>query len=287
MTFVTAVVVTYDRGPELRQVIGALRNQSRPLDRVIVVDNYGPVPACEVLAEEAQDILILRTEANEGGAGGFAYGVEAALVRGTDWIWLLDDDAVPRPAALAELLDASEASSHDTAVLSPAVYENGVLATEHQRLFDPVGGYEPALAVCQHERKAVEIDLASFVGFFVRSSAVWTAGLPDAAFFISYDDTEYSLRLRRRGWRLFLITGAKIDHLKLRSARLQENAFGIRHYYDLRNRIVVAGRYAARPTAARLRATCIGLSLFRISRKSAVFSRSSVWLARAIWSTLR
>ena len=47
------------------------------------------------------DLLALAR--NEGGAGGFHEGMKRAHADGAHWMWLMDDDTVPRPDALAEL----------------------------------------------------------------------------------------------------------------------------------------------------------------------------------------
>ena len=108
-TRVAAVVVTYDRPRELQQVITALLGQTRVPDHIIVFDNGGSVRARSILQEHADFLEIVHSENNLGGAGGFARGLALGLERRSDWVWLLDDDAIPEPGALAHLLAAPPA----------------------------------------------------------------------------------------------------------------------------------------------------------------------------------
>jgi GT2 family glycosyltransferase len=108
----------------------------------------------------------------------------------------------------------------------------------------------------------VAVDTASFVGLLVSSRAAAACGLPDAALFLSYDDTEYCLRLRRAGWPLWLAPGSVIDHLRQASSRMRAGPIGPRHYYNLRNRVVVARRHAQLPLLAGSIATLTGLGLW-------------------------
>jgi GT2 family glycosyltransferase len=262
-TSVAAVVVTYNRPIELRKVILALEKQSRPLDKIIVLDNACEVPAVATLSS-FEKIEVIRSSVNNGGAGGFALGLEAALQYSPDWIWLMDDDAVPRNEALAELLNAIPKVPGRAGVLCSSVYEDGELALIHRRSYSPVLVHEVSVARSYYGQDLTEIDTGSFVGFMVRSEAVRQIGLPDRDFFLAYDDTEYSLRLIRNGWRNWLVPSSKIDHLRTTQSRLRTSLFGPKHYFNIRNRIVVALRYGKSPMLAGAVATFFGVGLWLV-----------------------
>ncbi|MGR9046978.1 MAG: glycosyltransferase family 2 protein, partial [Gammaproteobacteria bacterium] len=63
------------------------------------------------------------------------------------------------------------------------------------------------------------------------------------AYFLAYDDTEYSLRIKKAGFTHWLVPDSAIDHLRPALSRLRNSAFGPKHYYNIRNRIVVAREY--------------------------------------------
>jgi GT2 family glycosyltransferase len=260
-TRIAAVVVTYNRPVELRKVILALKKQSRSLDQIIVLDNACEVPAAATLSN-VEKIEVIRSSVNSGGAGGFALGLEAALRHSPDWIWLMDDDAVPRNDALAELLNAIPKVPGRAGALCSSVYEDGELALVHRRSYSPVLVHEVSVARSYYEQNLTEIDTGSFVGFMVRSVAVRQIGVPEKDFFLAYDDTEYSLRLIRNGWRNWLVPASGIDHLRTRQSRLRTSSFGSKHYYNIRNRIVVALRYGRWPLLAGSVATLVGTGLW-------------------------
>jgi GT2 family glycosyltransferase len=84
------------------------------------------------------------------------------------------------------------------------------------------------------------------------AQAVRDVGLPNADFFLGYDDTDYSLRLQDAGWRLWLVPGSIIDHLRNKDVRLLTSDFGSKHYFNIRNQIVVKQRYARLSSIAAL-----------------------------------
>lgn len=260
---IVTVVVTRDRPQLLQQVLAALQAQHRQPEHVVVVDNGSGPETGAVLARQP-GLEVLRTAGNLGGAGGFALGMRHALAGGCDWIWLLDDDAVPRPDTLERLAKAFMPAGAVAApgAVAPAVFEFGGLALAHRRRYHLASGIERAVAPADYCRAAVEVDTASFVGLLVSARAVAACGLPDAALFLSYDDTEYCLRLRRAGWPLWLAPGSVVDHLRAPAGRMRAGPINARHYYNLRNRVVVARRHARLPLLAGSVATLTGLGLW-------------------------
>ena len=110
---VCAVVVTFNRKVMLEECLNALLVQSRPVDRILVVDNKSTDDTLEMLrthfpSERFPQITVLPLEVNSGGAGGFHDGLEWAHQHGFDWFWLLDDDTMVHKWALEALLNAHE-----------------------------------------------------------------------------------------------------------------------------------------------------------------------------------
>jgi GT2 family glycosyltransferase len=267
---VAAVLVTHNRPELLLQALAALRTQSRPLDAVYVVDNASDQP--EIVLDAArfgfgdeERLTVLRLDTNLGGAGGFALGMARAFAAGHDWIWLLDDDAMARPDALARLLDAAAGPAAGAAALCGAVREFGDIAVRHRRRYHLPTGIERPLPRAAYAGPPCRVDTGSFVGFLVSAAAIAEIGLPERAFFLAYDDTEYSLRLRRAGLALWLVPGSVVEHLRARHTRLRAGPFGRKHYFTIRNRIAVARGYATLPLLPAVLALLFGLLLWLVS----------------------
>ena len=123
MTSVCAFVLTRNRKALLEECVRALLVQTHPVDEVIVLDNASTDGTEEHLRAagllDEPRLRFERREENTGGAGGFREGVRLAVAAGRDWIWLMDDDAEPRPDALERLLaaardgDAADAGQRD------------------------------------------------------------------------------------------------------------------------------------------------------------------------------
>ena len=90
---VAAVVVTYNRRALLMEALAAVQAQTRPADTVIVVDNASTDESAAAVAQRFPAARLERLARNTGGAGGFAFGLAAALA------------AAPRPPGRPDLAD--------------------------------------------------------------------------------------------------------------------------------------------------------------------------------------
>lgn len=244
---VAAVVVTRDRPQLLQEVIAALLQQSSQLGKIVIVDNASGAPTQELLQNIQNPLFeILRLETNTGGTGGFTHGLSHAMAAADiDYFWLMDDDAVPDQYALEKLLEQGNKlpSSNKFGALCSAVIEFGEYAVLHRRLFDASTLRETTIPVHCYQQVMVEIDTGSFVSFLVSREALVTAGLPNIDFFLAYDDTEYSLRLKKYGFSLWLIPDSIINHKRPKTGRLRSSPYGVKHYFNLRNQLIVFNKY--------------------------------------------
>jgi GT2 family glycosyltransferase len=210
-----------------------------------VVDNASDDGSADVAAELLEQWgtrarLIPLTE-NTGGAGGFAAGIAAAVAEDCiDWVWVMDDDTVPGPDALAGALDAHErycaTGQDDLAVMgSRVVWTDG---EDH-----PMNTPKPKIRASNDERSraaevgCMEIRSISFVSAFLRAARVREQGLPIADYFLWNDDFEYSARLLR-GARGLFVPRSVVTHKTAKRGSSDADP-GPRFYYEVRNKLWV------------------------------------------------
>jgi len=232
---VAAVVVTYNRRDLLLESLAAVHGQLRPPDVVIVVDNASADDTAAAVRKHYPAVQLAELPRNTGGAGGFAYGMALALAGGADLIWLLDDDTVPEPGALAALLDAS---GHRTAT-PPVLVASRVVWTDGRA--HPMNTPRPKPFMSTAERQAaaaagcLPIRSASFVSVLVDAEACRRRGLPQAGYFLWNDDFEFTTRLLRGqpGW---LCPASVVVH-KTATFGSTDTDPGPRFFYEVRNKI--------------------------------------------------
>lgn len=204
---VAVAAVTMDRPTELSALLAAISAQTAKVDTICLVDS-GSAPAQDI-ARTHGNVDYIRSEANLGGAGGFALAALKAIASGARWIWLMDDDAEPAdPECLATLL--REAEVRDLEAVLPLVVAPG--HPDQLSFFFRLDGK------VTHDRAAVERlgflpnNGHFFNGALIRSDVFFKVGLPDMRLFIRGDEVDFTLRLRQAGIRFGTVTTTAITH---------------------------------------------------------------------------
>jgi len=263
---VVAVVVTYNRFELLQHCLQAVLNQDLPDGyqlQVLVVDNASTDGTSSWLAgrETAEPrIRVLRMSTNTGGAGGFHAGI-AHVVRNSslsvEHIWLLDDDTIPTPNALQQLLLQRDQFSCITGH-QPAFMCSHVLWKDHticeMNIPTPVWDWNRYHRSSGMPEGLSLVNSCSFVSVLIPTDFVRRVGLPIADFFIWSDDQEYTLRLSSLGYPGLCCASSLVYHhtrenrgvnlLLMRQDEVWKYCYGIRNGAFLhRRRGLLVGCY--------------------------------------------
>jgi N-acetylglucosaminyl-diphospho-decaprenol L-rhamnosyltransferase len=202
-------IPNYNGSERIGRALGSLREQSRPVD-VVVVDNGSSDNSVELLREQFPEVTVLALERN--------FGFGPALNRAVrehpaDPVILLNDDAEAGPRFVEALLDAAAEGVQSVAGVllqerSPGLIDSaGVVADRTLMGFDHLHGELLAAAAAAPDPLgptggAALYDLAAFeaVGGF------------DESIFIYYEDLDLALRIAARGGRCRLAAGATAVH---------------------------------------------------------------------------
>ncbi|RZK28204.1 MAG: glycosyltransferase [Hymenobacter sp.] len=205
METIAAVVVTYNRLADLKKCLDSLRQQSQPLDALFVINNGSTDGTDEWLA--TQPDLQVTTQANLGGAGGFATGIDTAYKAGYTWLWCMDDDCLAAPNALQALLESPN--------LGPCIKNAmSVSATNHDELAffveRPNRNYR---RVSDMQDVELVYGVASFFnGTLIHSEVVKAIGIPDKSLFIWGDEVEYMTRAQKLGFPVVTVPSSVFYH---------------------------------------------------------------------------
>ena len=240
---VVAVVVTWNRRELLQESLAAVHGQTHPPAAIVVVDNASTDGTDELLDSAYADDLgldVVRLRENTGGAGGFAVGIERALVHHPDLVWLLDDDTVPTPTAAEELVRAwTDRPGDRPAVLaSKVVWTDGRDHPMNTPRRKPGASAEETAAA--EQVGAVPIRSASFVSLMCDADRIRERGLPVADYFLWNDDFEYSTRLIRGAAGLYCPASVVVH--KTRAFGSTDADPGERFFYEVRNKLWMFSR---------------------------------------------
>ncbi len=230
MEKVIAVVVTYNRSKLLCECITALRNQTRKLDGIIVVNN-GSTDDTEQWLKQQSDIQFI-TQKNVGSSGGFSTGINWAFKQNYTWMWLMDDDGYPKQDALENILAADNGQMRlmNCAVIDKEDKKSFVWKTQNYKSIDEVN------------TTIIEGIGHPFNGTMLHRKIVERVGVPQPKFFLWGDETEYYYRITKIN-KIPVCTIANSIHYHPSTAfSLKQDwdyATGWKMYYYVRNRFFI------------------------------------------------
>lgn len=212
MSKIAAIVVTYNRIELLKQCIEALQKQTQACD-ILIVNNASTDNTEKVVTELAQQVPNLKyrnTGANIGGAGGFNYGMKWAVQDGYDYIWIMDDDCLPKEDALKKLVEADKILKGNYGWLASAVLWQDGRECKMNRPKLKKSFYD-YMELMQYG--IVQAEQATFVSVFFRKEVIQQVGLPIKDFFIWGDDIEYTRRITvRNNLQSFVVGKSQVIH---------------------------------------------------------------------------
>ena len=216
---ISAVIVTFNRKNLLIECIDSLLNQTRAIDKIIIIDNASTDGTNTLLREggylKNDNISYKLMEENLGGAGGFHEGIKVAHDLNVDWIWVMDDDAEPALDSIERL--ENYFNIPEIVGVCPVVINSMKMIEDHSLHRGWMKTYDRGQIVRGIGAEdmmgygAIEIDHCSFVGLCFKANIIEKIGLPKKEFFIHYDDLEYSARIRKMG-KILLVKDSQIMH---------------------------------------------------------------------------
>jgi len=222
---IMAVVVSYNGRETTRRTILALVGQ---VGRIHVVDNGSEPDSIEILDALAREhvISVDRLGTNRGIGHALNLGVALAKRAGFTWLLTMDQDSVVASGMIK-------------------AYQSAVLPGSR------VASLSPRVSKQKARSEAVkDINSAITSGNLVLISVFDEVGSYDEGFFIDCIDFDFSLRLRRAGYRLLRVQTADMQHQLGEPTNLPVYLTGfyaqhspLRRYYMTRNYLYLAERY--------------------------------------------
>ena len=213
MNNVAAVIVTYNRLNMLKKCVSAVEGQSFKCD-IILVDNASTDGTGEWSSTYLSntDINYFNTGSNIGGAGGFNFGMKKAVQLGYDYIWIMDDDCMPKADALEKMMDADNilGGSSNYGYLSSVVLWTDGSECKMNRQKIKKSYYENVQLL---KDTIVQVEQSTFVSLLFPAETIKKVGLPIKDFFIWGDDIEFTRRITvRNSIPSFMVGDSQVIH---------------------------------------------------------------------------
>ena len=211
---VVAIVVSYNGG-DIRNSIDKLL---RGINKVIIIDNNSNKASKDYLKEIKNKIILIELTVNMGQAYALNIGAREAIKQGAKLIMTMDQDTIIYEGTIRKMLDAINAG------------------------FDSVG---PNYKFKKNNKKYILVKYLITSCNLFKSTAFETVNGFTNELFIDGVDFDFSLKLRKYGYRLAIVRDAYVKHdigEKNDKTKVYEHSIS-RHYYISRNHYYIIRKY--------------------------------------------
>jgi len=204
------VIVTYDSARYLEACLASVFSE-RPDILVVVVDNASQDGGVDDLDER---VHLIRQESNVGFAQAANVGIRACMEEDCEEIVLLNPDTQIESGALGKMSEALW-SEEKRGMVQPLI----TLMKDPTRV-NTWGNRDRGLGLVMidgyghpvEEARSGVIEYASGACLLVKREVFEQVGLLDERFFLYFEDTEFSRRVRKLGWQIWLEVEARVRH---------------------------------------------------------------------------
>jgi GT2 family glycosyltransferase len=260
MKHVSLVMVNWNGIKDTSVALDSIKklNKHEMVLDTIVVDNGSTDSSVVDLEKKYPWVHLVKTGKNLGFTGGNNVGISEALGRNAEYIWLLNNDTIVDKDAL-KLVDAFDDASVGIAgskiYFAPGhEYHKARYSKKEQgKVFWFAGGvidwqnmYASHFGVDevdngQYDKKRLT-DFITGCSMMIRREVIEKIGMLDDAYYLYYEDVDYSLRAKNAGYSLMYYPMSVVWHVNAGSTGGAGNT--VHEYYQTRNRLLVGMRYA-------------------------------------------
>jgi len=202
----------------------------------------------------------IQSGANRGYAGGNNYGIKDALLRGADYVMLLNNDVIVPPDMVVKMVSFME-KNPKAGIVSPKMYfakgyefhkdrykdnELGKVLWYAGGIIDWDNIYSPHRGVDEVDvgqyNKPEPTDFANGATMMIRKEVFEKTGLMDTSFFLYWEDPDFSMKAKEQGFETYYYPGTCMWHKV--SASTGGSGSPTNDYFLTRNRFYFALRYA-------------------------------------------
>lgn len=274
MTNIGIVVLHYkDRRATAKCLESIVNLQKDGLEMKVIVVNNDPRESLGDLEEKFPGYFFVTSSKNLGFSAGNNLGIKKALEEGSDWVFLINNDAFVDKCLLVQLIKQIRQNSQ-IGIVGPKIYfapgyeyhSDRYKDSERGKIIWYAGGINDWQNVLSSHRgvdevdkgqysRAEETDFVSGCAMMVKKEVFEKIGFLDEKYFLYLEDNDFCQRAKRAGFKVVYSPGGCVWHANAGSSKVGGM---LQDYFITRNRLLFGLRYA--PLRSKL-------ALFRESAK--------------------
>lgn len=227
-------------------IISILRHCNQSIFDIILIDNHSTDSSFAKLTSQFPQLTFHRNEGNLGYAGGNNPGLQTSLSKGYKYTMILNNDTEVTGNFISPLINFM-----DTHPAAGAVQPKILMLFDPSLIWNAGSYYSPFLGRTYTRGYAkknlpkynsiTKVDWITGCCMMLRNEVFSKTGLLNEAFFLYYEDTDISFRIKKAGYDLYYVPDSFILHAagisgKSRKKSAEGYLNPMVHYYNARNK---------------------------------------------------
>ncbi|MFC4873594.1 glycosyltransferase [Negadavirga shengliensis] len=238
--FFAGFIITYQRPDVLLETVSRVFSQTVPPERLWIIDNSED-DRTQIAVRDSKDprLEYVRVGYNGGPALGARMGLELTAKAGYRWIYWGDDNDPPGYQDTFEKL----------VKLGEKRPQCGVLGAVGQYFDRKNGQVRRVPSEVLEQEEYLEVDfVAGGMSMIVNASMVESGILPDPGLFFGFEELDFCIRVKNRGYTvlahsgLFLDLRKKYNRIVIEQVSYKKKLNLKREYFSFRNLLYIADR---------------------------------------------
>ena len=244
---VCCILLNYNSAEEAVELYNLLIGFEFERLKIIVVDNASAKGDISLLEKYIPKENLLLNAQNLGYAGGNNLGIRHALQDSYDYVWILNPDIRVEKETLPQLLQTA-GKEEKIAAIGPRI-----LRRENPNIIFSDGGEIKYNFQCTVRHKnfdkilkshstevSFDIDYIDGSCILINLNAVKELGFLPEDYFLYFEETDWCVNAKRKGWKLAVNSRARAYNLDSRKGRVY-------FYHLFRNKMIFAKKYHPQP----------------------------------------
>lgn len=219
---VAIVIVNYNGSFDTLACVNSIIISSYNHYRIIVVDNNSKNEDIENLETNQSDkFILIKNKHNDGFAKGNNIGIDYAIqnIKDLEYIWLLNNDTIIFKDTLSKLVNYIKNTEKSVGMIG-----HKMLFLDNPSKIQAVGGiYNKYLCRCfhlgayetdmgQYDKVNIKFDYIVGASMFVKREFIEDVGLMSEEYFLYFEELDWILRGRKKGWKFAYAPNISILH---------------------------------------------------------------------------
>lgn len=207
------VILNYNGKNVIKKCLASVFKIDYPNFEVVIVDNNSTDGSFEVAKSTFSKASFIKNEENLGFSAGSNIGIRFALERMAEYVLVLNQDTEVEKDFLKKLTEEGEKDDR-AGILSPVIFSGNT-----KEVWFSGGKIKWLRMKFQHEKdikekESYETKYLTGCAMLIKAEVFKKIGLFDENFFLYWEDTDFSFRARKAGFRNKVVSASWVYHFE-------------------------------------------------------------------------